>query len=335
MGRSHPLCSNQLAQLRSVYRLVKRKVNLASSHFCLHSRPVDTDSESKSARSFFRQMKMRFLSIFIAAVIVQYAHSSPSCAEIWNNSKNAANGIFITDTHSRISCAEIKKNNNEAVSGMYTIETGCGTKLEVYCEMTLGGGGFTFLPRGLTRMKDAKQIVDSLFTDKKNVLLKLMHRTKKQEYYTLIEPHPSWRNQDFGIRVNAFSDYTVPQNHFMKDYILLGIIPKHLVGNGLQGFVSNQRTIQFSYCGRNPNSLFAFLPNHNQQTPSGYHGNNLVFERSGVAFDWRQAAKPIDNPPRTMPNEFFFMTELHFGGCGTYTSSDRWRSFQATAIGIR
>lgn len=257
---------------------------------------------------------MRVLSVLIAVAFVECAHS-------WS------------------SCAEIKNNNREAVNGVYTIETkDCGAKLDVYCEMTLGGGGFTFLPRGLTRMKDAKQIVDSLFTDKKNVLLKLMHRTQKQEYYTLIQPHPSWRNQDFGIRVNDFSDYTIPKNNFMKDYFFLGIIPKHLAAkpqNRLQGFVSNQRTIQFSNCDRNPNSLFAFLPNHNQQTPSGYHGNNLVYERRGVAFDWRKTAIPIDNPPRTMPNEFFFLTELHFGGCGCYTSSNRWRSFQATAIGIR
>ncbi|XP_044179938.1 uncharacterized protein LOC114954375 isoform X3 [Acropora millepora] len=281
-----------------------------------------------------KEMKMRFLGVFIAAVIVEYAHSSPGCENI---NKLAVNGIYI-NTPSWKSCAEIKNNNKEAVSGVYTIETGCGTKLEVYCEMTLGGGGFTFLPRGLTRMKDAKQIVDSLFTDKKNVLLKLMHRTQKQEYYTLIQPHSSWRNQDFGIRVNDFSDYTIPKNNFMKDYFFLGIIPKHLAAkpqNRLQGFVSNHRTIQFSNCDRNPNSLFAFLPNHNQQTPLGYHSSNLVYERSGVAFDWRKTAKPIHNPPRTMPNEFFFLTELHFGGCGTYSSSDRWRSFQATAIGIR
>ena len=219
---------------------------------------------------------------------------------------------------------------------MYTIDTvGCSKKLDVYCEMTLGGGGFTFLPRGLTRMKDAKQIVDSLFTDKKNVLLKLMHRTTKQENYTLIQPHPSWINQDFGIRVNDFSDYTVPKNHFMEDYLSLGIIPKHLAGNGLQGFVSNNQTIQFSNCDRNPNSFFAFLPNHKQQTPSPFHSHDLVYERSGVAFDWRKTAKPIDNPPRTMPNEFFFLTEVFFGGCGCYSSSDRWQSFQATAIGIR
>ena len=38
-----------------------------------------------------------------------------------------------------------------------------------------------------------------------------------------------------------------------------------------------------------------------------------------------------------MPRTFFFLTEVHFGGCGCYTSSDRWSKydFNATAIGIR
>ena len=66
MGRSHPLCSNQLAQLRSGYLLVKRKENLASGHFRLHSHRVGTDSESKSARSFFRQVRRTFFLIFFA-----------------------------------------------------------------------------------------------------------------------------------------------------------------------------------------------------------------------------------------------------------------------------
>ena len=65
MGRSHPLCSNQLAQLRSGYLLVKRKENLASGHFCLHSHRVGTDSESKAARSFFRQVRRTFFLIFL------------------------------------------------------------------------------------------------------------------------------------------------------------------------------------------------------------------------------------------------------------------------------
>ena len=37
----------------------------------------------------------------------------------------------------------------------------------------------------------------------------------------------------------------------------------------------------------------------------------------------------------TMPSEFFFLTEVHMGGCGCYTSSDRWTDADGTAIGFR
>ncbi|XP_068689720.1 uncharacterized protein [Montipora foliosa] len=236
------------------------------------------------------------------------------------------------------SCKEIKAYDKNAVSGVYTIYLeGCTQSINVYCEMALEGGGFTFLPRQFTRMKNAQGIVNALFTDKKNVLLKLMRRHQITEYYTLIKPLANWKNVDFGIRVNGYSDYTRPLNYFMRDYILLGIIPRSLAATGsrTQGFVSNGQSVSFHNCDRNPNSYFAFMPNHNHQTPSNYLGSNLVYEKRGVAVNWRNTALPISNPVRTMPNQYFFLTELHFGGCGCYTSSNRWGAYQGTAIGFR
>ena len=145
------------------------------------------------------------------------------------------------------------------------------------------------------------------------------------------------QTQTFGVLVNSFSGYTTPMNAFMKDYIFLGIIPASAARNySYQGFKSNGHTIQFRNCDRNPNSLFAFMPNHNLQIPSGYHPN-LYHERAGVAVNWRSKAIPITHPDRMMSNEFFFLTELHLGGCGCYTSSNRWTKygFHATAIGVR
>ncbi|XP_078364403.1 uncharacterized protein LOC144648824 [Oculina patagonica] len=236
------------------------------------------------------------------------------------------------------SCQEIQDNAPGAVSDVYKIRPLPNAEpIEVYCEMAIGGGGFTFLPRSLTRRSDAQQIVDALFKDKKNVLLKLQKKVDRSESYTLIQPHPSFANTDFGVLVNSFTGYTTPQNHFMKDYIFFGIIPSSAAqNNNYQGFKSNGHTIQFRNCDKNPNSLFAFVPNHNLQTPSSYHGSNLVYESSGVAVNWRSKGIPITHPDRMMPNKFFFLTELHFGGCGCYTSSDRWTKYgyHATAIGI-
>ncbi|KAL9978875.1 hypothetical protein ACROYT_G016456 [Oculina patagonica] len=236
-------------------------------------------------------------------------------------------------------CNSLEPN---AVSGVYKIQPLPNTDpILVYCELASeiigGGGAFTFLPRSLTRRSDAQLIVNALFRDRKNVLLKLQKKGDRSEHYTLIQPHPNFANVNFGMRVNRFDGYTRPQNDFMKDYIFLGILPASTARHkNIQGFKSNGANIQFRNCDANPNSLFAFLPNHNHQTPSSYHGSNLVYEDRGVAVAWRQQAKDITDPDRMMPNEFFFFTELHFGGCGCYTSSNRWKDgFHATAIGIR
>ena len=204
--------------------------------------------------------------------------------------------------------------------------------------MSIYGGGFTFLPRSLTRTPHASRIVNVLFRDRRNVLLKLQKKVGLSESYTLIQPHPYFTRTKFGVRVNSYHGYTKPVNAFMRDYIFLGIIPAYKARHrNVQGFKSNGHKIQFRNCDANPNSYFAFMPNHNLQTPSSYHSHNLIYEKVGVGVDWRSKAIPITHPDRTMPNEFFFLTELHFGGCGTYTSSNRWFKFgfQATAIGIR
>ena len=203
--------------------------------------------------------------------------------------------------------------------------------IDVYCEMGIHGGGFTFLPPGLTRTLHVEMIVNALFRDRKNVLLKLKKRVDLSESYTLIQPHPNFAHTEFGVLVNSFAGYTEPINAFMKDYILLGIIPASAVRNGSEGFISNGKIIQFSNCDGTPHSYFAFFPNYNLEPPSNRS------DSGGVADIWRSKAIPITYPDHSMPDEFFYLTEVHFGGCGTYSSSDQWTKygFNATAIGIR
>ena len=224
------------------------------------------------------------------------------------------------------------------MSGVYKIYPMSNTKpIEVYCDLEVAGGGFSFLPHSLTLRSDAQQIVEVLFKDKKNVLLKLKKKVDGSEWYTLIQPHPNYADIDFGVLVNNFSGYTKPKNAFMQKYIFFGILPKSMANKKTtQGFRSNGIIVQFGNCDANPNSFFALFPNHHHQLPYG-HGETSVFENSGIAVNWRSHAKAVSSGSLKMPNKFFFLTELHFGGCGCYTSSDRWKKFgyNATAIGIR
>ena len=104
-------------------------------------------------------------------------------------------------------CYNLRFQN--APSGMYYIQPlGPNTQpIRVYCEMTIGGGGFTFLPRSLTRTSSASRIVRALFRDRYNVLLKLKKKSGS-ESYTLIQPHPHFPNTGFGVLVNSFHGYT-------------------------------------------------------------------------------------------------------------------------------
>ncbi|XP_022792600.1 uncharacterized protein LOC111331702 [Stylophora pistillata] len=235
-------------------------------------------------------------------------------------------------------CQEIKRKYPKAKSGVRLIDPWPNSEpIEVYCELDIAGGGFTFLPHSFTTGSDAQQIVDSLFKDKTNVLLKLKKKVGGSEWYTLIQPHPDYTNTDFGVLVDSYHGYTQPKNAFMKEYIFLGILPKSVANKKTtQGFRSNGEVIEFESSDGNPNSLFAFMPNRNGETPSNY-ARNLRYEKTGVAVDWRSNAKLIASPEHKMPKWFFFFTELHFGGGGCYTSSDRWSKFgfNSTAIGIR
>ena len=99
-------------------------------------------------------------------------------------------------------------------------------------------------------------------------------------------------------------------------------------------FRSNGKSVSFKNCDANPNAYFALFPNHQEGNINPYHSSNLVYERQGVAVDWRNTGVPSYGH-RQLPNNFLFLTELHFGGCGTYTSSDRWTDAFGTAIGLR
>ena len=115
-----------------------------------------------------------------------------------------------------------------------------------------------------------------------------------------------------------------------------GILPPDVAGvdGKVLGFQSNGKNLRYTKCGGSKDNLFAFLPNHSELPASNFHTGDLKYEREGMAVDWRNTSVL---PPTglTMPTEFFFLTEVHMGGCGCYTSSDRWTDALGTAIGFR
>ena len=108
----------------------------------------------------------------------------------------------------------------------------------------------------------------------------------------------------------------------MLDYLYLS------TSSYSDGFLSNNVKVKY-----NPGilSYFAFFPNHREQKPSTHHNSNLVYETRGVAVDWRNTGMVLTE---RIPSNFFYLTEVHYGGGGCYTSSDRWVEANGTAIGL-
>jgi hypothetical protein len=120
--------------------------------------------------------------------------------------------------------------------------------------------------------------------------------------------------------------YNIPKNSFMLDYLYLS------TSIYINGFLSNNMEVKYNFGSFPIRSYFAFFPNHREQTPSTYQNDNLVYETGGVAVDWRYTGMVLTE---RIPSNFFYLTEVHYGGAGCYTSSDRWKEASGTAIGLR
>lgn len=232
------------------------------------------------------------------------------------------------------SCKEILAANPNSLSGLYQIKTSAGP-LQVYCDMSLGGGGWTFLPRSaITTNSKLGTNLDGIFTNKTQVLLRFQKRDGTQPF-TLVQQLPQFSKIPISVMMNSYSGFHSPLNTRTGPYLYLVFLPNAVTSSTKKpGFLSNGKSILYTNCGQGQANFFAFFPNHDEKPPHPYHKNNLVYERVGVAVDWRKSGQRTHSF-RQMPNDFFYLTEMHFSGCGCYTSSDRWTDALGTAIGLK
>ncbi|XP_013419820.1 uncharacterized protein LOC106180388 [Lingula anatina] len=227
------------------------------------------------------------------------------------------------------SCNEILQEIPNAVSGTYTISTNIGP-VQVYCEMGLNGGGYTFLPSSVI-VDGAGLDLTPLTTDTSQVLVRILEQTGSQPY-TILQQLAAYSSIPIHVSINSNDGYQGPNNKALGPYMFLGFLPTNVAADpskAAQGFRSNGRDVTFTNCDRNPNSYFATFPNHDEKNPVPHNPHFYQLHRN-----WRQSAR---QPPsgRTMPTNYFFFTEIHFGGCGVYTSSDKWTDARGIAIGTK
>ena len=223
-----------------------------------------------------------------------------------------------------------------APSGLYNILLPSGVH-EVYCEMTINRGGYTFISKTLVN-KLKPEDLSVLFRTRKEVLL-IISQPNNVQSYTIIKPINQTSFSSQSLQLSKYSTFTQPKNINMAPYLFLGITPAVFLEKGqMDGFNSNHKNFQFKNCDGERNSYFSFFSNSRNTPPSQYLNYIKHFEMNGLAIEWRNSAVKIPQN-QNIPQYFFMFTEVHFGGCGTYTSSDRWLKSNApafgTAIGVK
>ncbi|CAB3997382.1 Hypothetical predicted protein [Paramuricea clavata] len=227
-----------------------------------------------------------------------------------------------------ISCKDILTKSAGATSGLYKISVD-NKVVTVYCEMVLHGGGFTFIPKSAVKKGTLPNLVSQLFTNHAEVLLYIQKKNGSQ-IHTHIRQLKEQPQTPLIVLQNTNSGpgitYSSPQNSFMLDYLYLST---SIYANG---FLSNYMEVKYNPGSRTITRYFAFFPNHREQKPSTSHDHDLVYETRGVAVDWRNTGMVLTE---RIPSNFFYLTEMHYGAGGCYTSSDRWVEANGTAIGLR
>lgn len=214
-------------------------------------------------------------------------------------------------------------------SGVYVMETNSGEVVEVYCEMGLNHGGYTFLtPSALSALTDAE--LSAMITDHTTVLLRVRKTNGAQPYATLRQL-PEYSSIPLKLGLSNFDGYSGPvnQNLLGKPFLFLGFLPKtHATNKNVQGIQVNGHRNTFQNCDQNPNSLLALFPNFKEVAPSTYHVPG--------AFCSSIYSYLLPNPSgRAMPVEYFMFGEMHFGGCGCYLQSNRVADVLGLSIGFR
>jgi len=233
-----------------------------------------------------------------------------------------------------VTCKEILAANPAAPSGIYNYQLLPKGVIQVYCEMGLNGGGYTFLDPALLSILTNDQL-QVMITDGSSLLMRI-RRYDGAQPYIILKQLPQYGNISLKFDLSSNVGYNTPVNSAILGlpYLYVGFLPIiNASNNNMQGIAANGVDITFQNCDQNPNSYIALFPNFAEINPSLY---GLTDE---YPFINNFFANAVANPSgRVMPEEFFLFTEFHFGGCGCYSQTDSRLSSKCilgTTVGFR
>ena len=202
---------------------------------------------------------------------------------------------------------------------------------QVFCDMSSNGGGYTFFkPADLSSLGDVD--VQSLFTEKSSFLM-LARRTDGTQRSGVLKQLPQYSSTSLGVALNHNNGYTTPlnRNNLGLPYLFFGFLPVGSARNrNVQGIQVNGANIEFRNCDSNPNSYISLFSNPRGSAPSN-NGRSTTYSFCDQIFGRMTAISG------SVPVGYFQFAELHFGGCGCYSSTERLQRIgvHSVTIGIR
>ena len=206
---------------------------------------------------------------------------------------------------------------------------------QVFCEMGLNGGGYTFIqPFDWPSLSNTE--LQAMFQDRTSFLVRA-RKTDGSQPLGILKQLPAYSNSALNFGLNTNSPYADPVNYAAmgQPFMSFGFHPPNIPAvNNIQGVQCNGVNITFNNCSSVSNSYVALFADFKESPEVTNSATNVDFVNQILT-------NLTSNPSgRVMPAEYFTFAEFQFGQgtCAHYTTTGRLRStigVLSVAIGIR
>ncbi|KAK3086303.1 hypothetical protein FSP39_016575, partial [Pinctada imbricata] len=211
-------------------------------------------------------------------------------------------------------------------NGTYQIYNRKNQAYFVYCEF-YNNYGYTYV----SRTTNVEINIDDLYTTRDHVKIRIQ-RNDRTQAETTVENLARYKTQyPLTFFYNRNNGFATPINHAaLGPYLYLGFLPVSAANHVQpQGYRAGSRDFPFNNCDRNPNSYIAFFFDTNSHKEVAYSNTDYP-----LMHGWINVARDIPTSS-DMPDEFYFLYEMHMGGCGGYAVAHQHDNLLGAALGFR